>query len=225
MIKVSLIIPCYNEDKNIKDCINHIPHLPWEREIIVVDDGSTDKTKQIVAPLAGNNLKLISYSANKGKGYALKQGISLSKGEVIAVLDADYTTLPSNLAQVLLPLINNRCDFINGSRFVYPREGGAMQWSHLIANKFTAVILSLVLGVRLTDTLCGFKAFRKKTFLELREYSWPDFELLILAKKKRLRIQEVGVQYKCRKANSSKMNTLRSCLHMPYLLLKSLLYR
>ena len=105
-------------------------------------------------------------------------------------------------------------------------EKNAMQGTHILANKISAFIISLYVGRRITDSLCGLKAFKKEMLGErLAENSWPDFELFIEAKRNKMRITEVPVRYTCRKAGVSKMKTFQACFHMPMLLIKSLVKR
>ncbi|MHA1297860.1 MAG: flippase-like domain-containing protein [Candidatus Helarchaeota archaeon] len=208
--KVSIIIPCYNEEDNIIECINRVPNFKFDYEIIVVDDGSTDKTAEVARTAKRKNVKVLRYKNNRGKGHACRIGIKYATGDVIVICDADMATQPEELGSVLAPLFNGSADFVNGSRLVYPMEEGAMKKSHIFGNHIFAWFFSLYLGVRLTDTLCGFKAFRKDQIEgKLTEDSWPDFDMLFQAKKSNLRVVEVPIHYKARKAGKSKMKTFK----------------
>lgn len=224
MKKISIIIPCYNEEKNIQECLKKIPPLDWETEIIVVDDGSTDRTSEYAQATQRSDLKVIRYEKNLGKGAALRRGLQEAKGDTIVILDADYTTPPPEIKDIVSPIMNGKADFANGTRFIYPMEKKAMSMIHILSNKISALIISAFIAQRLTDSLCGLKAFRKEPLGEkLRENSWPDFELLVKAKRNRMKIVEVPVHYMARKAGTSKMSTLKGCFLMPKLLITSLI--
>lgn len=216
---VSVIIPCYNEEGNIRECIERILALNKNYEIIVINDGSSDKTKDIVEKF--KKIKLISYLENKGKGYAVKAGLKNTKNEIAVILDADMSTPPEELPFLLNPILNGSADFVNGSRFVFPMQKGAMKELHRPINKFFAKAFSVMLKEGLTDTLCGSKAF-KTGFFDLKENNWPDFELLVLAKKNDLRMKEVPIHYKARKKGKTKMKTFKHGFTMLKLAIKAL---
>ena len=195
-----------------------------ETEIVVVDDGSTDRTAELARAFKLENLKVIRYEKRQGKGMALRTGLRHAGGQVAVILDADCTCSSGEIPAIIKPILDGKADFVTGTRFVYAMEKKAMKSSHLLANKISAWIVSLYLGRRITDSLCGLKAFKKAMLMgKLEENSWPDFELLIEAKKNNLRIMEVPVHYLSRKAGISKMKTFWGCFHMPRLLIKSLI--
>lgn len=223
MKRVSILIPCYNEEGNIGECLRQIPDMPWETEIIVIDDGSVDKTAEIARQNSKLGLKVIRYEQNMGKGAALRVGLQSAAGDIAVILDADYTSPPSEIPLLVKPIIDGKADFVTGTRFTYPMEKDAMKGLHVLSNKVTALIISLFMGQQITDSLCGLKAFRREMLAgEPRENGWPDFELLLKAKRNNMRIMEVPIHYMSRKAGVSKMNTLRESYKMPVLLIKTL---
>ena len=223
-ILVSVLIPCYNEEGNIEECIRRVPDFPFEHEIIVIDDGSKDKTTEVARSVKRKNLRVIRYENNGGKGYAVRTGIKNAKGEITVIQDADMATQPEELPQILEPIVNGRVDFVNGSRLIYPMERGAMKWIHVFGNKIFALFVSLIIRKWLTDTLCGFKAFRRDMLsYKLKEDSWMDFELIIQAKRNGMRIAEVPIHYASRKAGKSKMKTFKHGYQMFRMLAKSVL--
>lgn len=222
---LGIIIPCYNEEGNIEECVARIPKMPWPTEIIVVNDGSKDNTQEVVKNIVKKrkNVKLVSYEKNGGKGYAFRKGLEKSTADVVIILDADMTSPPESIPEIVKPIFEGKADFVNGSRLVYPMEKGSMKWLHIPGNKMFAFLVSWVIKQKLTDSLCGFKAFKRKMLLgKLKENSWPDFELLVKAKKNNLRIAEVPIHYKCRKAGVSKMKTFKHGTKMFKMLLKSI---
>ncbi|MFX1452140.1 MAG: glycosyltransferase, partial [Promethearchaeota archaeon] len=221
--KVSIIIPCYNEEDNIIECVNRVPNFKFDYEIIVVDDGSADRTAEVARTINRKNLKVLRYKKNRGKGHACRIGIHYATGDVIVICDADMATQPEELSLILKPIFDGSADFVNGSRMIFPKEEGAMKTSHVLGNHVFAMFFSLYLGVKITDTLCGFKAFRKKEMVgKLREDSWPDFDMLFQAKKNHMRIIEVPIHYKARKAGKSKMKTFKHGYDMIRMLFRSL---
>jgi glycosyltransferase involved in cell wall biosynthesis len=220
---LSIICPCHNEEATIFDCIKAIPKLPWKTEILVVDDGSTDKTAAVAKKIKGRNIKVISYNPNKGKGYAFRKGFEVATGEVVVIQDADMDA-STNLKEIVRPIFNGKADFVNGSRLVYPMEEGAMKQLHIPGNKIFAFLVSILIGTKLTDSLCGYKAFKRKTLVgKLKEDSWPDFELLINASRNKMRIVEVPIHYNRRKAGLSKMKTFSHGWNMLLMLVRAVL--
>jgi glycosyltransferase involved in cell wall biosynthesis len=224
MEKLSIVIPCYNEEDNIKECISQIPEMSWKTEIVVVDDGSADRTAERARASNKPYLKVIRYEKNLGKGAALRVGLQYATGDVVVILDADYTSPPSEIPIVVKPIFDGEADFVTGTRLLYPMEKNAMKKIHILSNKISALIISLYIGQRITDSLCGLKAFKRKLLIgKLEEDGWPDFELLIKAKINKMRIMEVPINYNARKVGVSKMNTFRGFYRMPLLLIKSLI--
>jgi len=223
-MKVSVLIPCYNEEDNIIECINRV-ELPYKYEIVVIDDGSKDKTKEKANSVKKNNLRVIGYKKNQGKGNAIRFGVENATGDIIVIQDADMTSPPEELSDVLNPILEDKADFVNGTRFYYPMEKNAMNKMRFFGNRIFAIIISLVLRVRLSDTLCGFKAFNinKFKYLDLNETSWPDFELLFQAKKSGMKIVEVPIHYKERKYGKTKMKEFKHGLIFTKMLIKNII--
>lgn len=228
-LSCSIIIPCHNEVKNIKKCIERVPQLGKYTEIIVVDDGSTDGTREIVEKMKKEeeNVKLISYFPRRGKGFAVKSGFDVATGDVLITLDADMAVRPEELPRFFIPLNEEKAEFVNGTRMVYPVAEQAMRYLHLIGNKIFSIILSWLMGQRVTDTLCGTKALFKKDYRKIKmgRCPWADFDLLFGAAKLKLKIVEMSVHYQARTAGKSKMKTFKDgflLLHMCFRGLKEL---
>lgn len=211
-LSCSVIVPCFNESENIKRCIERIPQMGKFTQIIVVDDGSTDGTADIVRELIERNkdVLLISHPLNLGKAAAIKTGFENAEGDIVIILDADMAVPPEELPQLFFAIAEGKAEFVNGTRMVYPMEKGAMRFLNFLGNKMFGIILSLLTGQRNTDTLCGTKAILRKyyKYIDINS-SWGDFDLLFAAAKLKLKTVEMPVHYRRRTAGSSKMRTIR----------------
>ncbi len=209
----SIIIPAFNEEGNIAECINKIPPLRREYEVIVVNDGSKDRTGAIVKEIMKKDkrVRLIDYEKNRGKGYATKQGMDAAKNDVLMILDADMTVEPRDLLLFIEPFELQSAEFVNGTRMVYPMEDQAMRRLNLFGNKIFSIIFSYILGQHVTDTLCGTKCLFRKDYqrIKLEDDAWPDFDILFGASKLNLKIIEIPVHYQRRVSGESKMLPLK----------------
>ena len=209
----SIIVPCYNEEGNVEETIKHAPKIGKFTEIIIVDDCSTDKTKQKAQRLKGKikNLRVISRKVNGGKGPAVKTGIDAAKGDIVMIWDADRTVPARELRLFYDVLAKGKGTFANGTRMTYPMEEEAMSFLHNIGNTIFARVFGFILGNRITDTLCGTKALFTKDAkkVEMGKERWGDFDLLFGATRLGLKVVEVPVHYKARVAGESKMKTFR----------------
>lgn len=214
----SVIIPCHNEEDNIESAVRRIPSMGKETEIIVVNDGSTDGTAEKVRALQKeiSNLKLVDYSPNRGKGQAVKQGFDAATQEVIMILDADVSTPPEELPRFFEPLNRGVCQFVNGTRMVYPMEEQAMRTVNLFFNKMFGYMMSFITQQTLTDTLCGTKALYRSDYKRMQWGidRWGDFDLLFGAAKMGSKIMEVPVHYLTRQSGESKMKSLKHGIHL-----------
>lgn len=219
---LSIIIPCYNEEGNIQQCLRRIPPLDVENEYLVIDDGSKDNTRQKVLEVMKEmpQLRLLAFDRNQGKGKAVRAGIQMARGEWILILDADMTVPPEEIPQFLRQIKEEK-SLIIGTRFVYPFDKRAMRWINRLSNRTTAFLFSVFLKTKITDTLCGTKAFRKEDALKmsLGRDRWGDFDLLLGAACLGLKIVEVPVHYQPRMAGVSSMKAFPD----GYLLFKSCL--
>ncbi len=204
-MELSIIIPSYNEqnliEKTIKETRNYFLKLyeKDEFEIIIVNDGSKDNTEDIVKKIKKesnyNNLKLLSYNKNKGKGYAVKRGMHVSKGEINLMMDADLAT-PLNQFEKIIKFIDNY-DIVIGSRVSPKAERKPLKE---ILGKTSYFIVESILHLNLKDTQCGFKLFRKDVLDIFEEQTIDgfgfDFEILYIARKKGYKIKEIPVKWK-----------------------------
>jgi glycosyltransferase involved in cell wall biosynthesis len=212
-LSCSVVIPCYNEAANIPECINRIPDMGSHLEIIVVNDGSKDETADIVERMMQEDkrIKFVSYLKRMGKGHAIREGFSLAHGDVFIILDADMSVAPEELPNFFNLFKERKAGFINGTRMIHKMEDNSMDRARFMANRIFCSMINWLLGTKLTDTLCGTKAFLKKDFqkMYLGQCYWGDFDLLFEAKRLNLEIMEEPVHYKSRKAGKSKMNKFK----------------
>ncbi len=227
---ISIIIAAYNEEKRIKPSLfkikDYINNQGMDYEIIVVDDGSSDRTSEVVKGVIPDipHLNVIRYEVNRGKGYALKTGVLASKGKVVLLSDADLSTPIEELSK-LLPLIsNNSCEVAIGSRALILSEIIKKQpwWRQNMGKIFNKIVKFVVLD-DFQDTQCGFKIFSgdvaRAIFQEVQTERFAyDVEILARAKKKGYRISEIPIRW----INSpeSKVNPLKDSFQMVFDLLK-----
>jgi len=211
-MKLSIIIPCYNEQSTIKEIINKINSQPdIDKEIIVVDDCSVDKTKEILENEIKESVhKIIFNNQNYGKGYSIRKGIENSSGDYILIQDADLEYDPSDYKKLLNPIIDGVADVVYGSRFLGSSERRVLYFWHTIGNKFLTLFSNMLSNLNLTDMEVGYKVFKSSLLKEinLKEDRF-GFEPEITAKiaKKNIKIYEVGVKYFGRKYSEGKKIT------------------
>ncbi len=211
-MKVSIIIPCYNEQSTIKEIINKInSQSNIEKEIIVIDDFSNDKTREILEKDLKNNIhKIILNERNYGKGYSIKKGIESASGDCIIIQDADLEYDPSNYKKLLDPIINDVADVVYGSRFIGTSERRVLYFWHTIGNKLLTLLSNIFSNLNLTDMEVGYKVFKSNVLKEINLVENRfGFEPEVTAKiaKKNIRIYEVGISYFGRKYSEGKKIT------------------
>lgn len=196
-MKLSVIIPVYNEEGTISNIIRKVKSVKVEKEIIVVDDFSTDGTKEILEN--SGNLKIIFHDRNRGKGAAIKTGLKCVSGEVVIIQDADMEYDPQDYHKLLEPIIKKKAQAVYGSRFM--GKGEFFVFPHYIGNKFLTFCTNLLFNSHLTDMETCYKMVRTDVLKSLKlESNRFEIEPEITAKllKKGYKIYEVPVYYKGR---------------------------
>jgi hypothetical protein len=205
---VSVIVPARNEAGNINDVLMRCPTMGPEDEIIFVEGNSIDDTwariQQAVSGYKGTHRLVAAQQKGEGKGDAVRLGFDLATKDILMILDADLTTPPEELPKFYNAIVENKAEFVNGSRLVYPMEKQAMRFLNILANKCFAVAFSFVLGQRFKDTLCGTKVLSRAHYQRLtatREFfgdfdPFGDFDLLFGAARLGLKIVEIPVHYR-----------------------------
>jgi glycosyltransferase involved in cell wall biosynthesis len=199
-MKVSVVIPCFNERDTIEQVVNSVRNSPVQNiEIIVVDDGSTDGTIDVLKEkVVGVADQIIYQPANRGKGAALRTGFAAATGDILLVQDADLEYSPSDYPALLQPIFSGNADVVFGSRFLGGRPHRVLYFWHMVGNSFLTLLSNMFTNLNLTDLESCYKAFRAPLLknLDLREQGF-GFEPEITAKlaKTRCRIYEVGISY------------------------------
>jgi glycosyltransferase involved in cell wall biosynthesis len=214
-MKLSVIIPIYNEADTISEILRRVHEVPlnWAKEVIIVDDGSTDGTKDILVSLRGMHpeLKVVSHFLNQGKGAAIRSGIPHATGDVIIVQDADLEYDPQDFAKLLEPIEKGYADVVFGNRF----HGGAhrvLYFWHSIGNKLLTMLSNALTNLNLNDMEVGYKAFRSEMLRCVTiESDRFGFEPEVTAKVARMkcRIYEVPISYHGRTYEEGKKITWR----------------
>ena len=201
---LSAIVPVYNESKTICQILEKIQAVPIDKEIIVVDDSSTDGTDAILRGIRQNNLKIIHHTSNRGKGAAFLTGLMHAKGEFVIVQDADLEYDPACYPELLDALRVQNADIVLGARFLKGHHG---LWLHRIGNRFLTFLLNSLFGASLNDYATCYKLARKSTFpeLDLKATGFEiDAEMVSNALKRHKRIIEVPVSYTPRSYHAGK---------------------
>ena len=194
---VSVIIPAFNEEQTIREVVEAVHSLPIEKQIIVVNDGSTDGTDKALEELhADYALTVVHCRKNSGKGAAIRQGLPYVKGDTVVIQDADMELVPTDLPELLKPLETEEIQVVYGSRFLNGR--GNASFHNFIANRLLATYTNLLYGCRLTDESTGYKAFSTALITRLN-LTCEGFEFCpeVTAKVLRAgyRIHEIPVSY------------------------------
>ncbi len=211
-MKLSIIIPCYNEESTIKEIIEKI-HLQNDisKEIIVIDDCSTDQTKLIIEKHLKNKIdEFIINNRNQGKGFSIRKGIEKATGDIILIQDADLEYDPTDYKKLIKPIKDGLADVVFGSRFLGLGERRVLYFWHTVGNRFLTLFSNMLSNLNLTDMEVCYKVFKSKELknLHLKENRF-GFEPEVTAKiaKKNLRIYEVGISYFGRKYSEGKKIT------------------
>lgn len=203
--KLSIIMPCYNERQTIEKILDEVMAVDLgstKKEIIIVDDGSQDGTRDLLKKFADSNksIKLVFQKSNQGKGAALKRGILESTGDVMVVQDADLEYDPQEYRRLLYPIERGHADVVYGSRFIGGEPHRIIYYRNQIANKFLTMLSNLFTGLNLTDMETCYKMIRGDLARELAQHLKAQrfgFEPEITARiaKSGARVYEIGISY------------------------------
>ena len=227
-VKLSVVVPCYNEEKTLEDCIDRVLAIQdetLELELIVVDDCSKDKSVEAAQRLVDRvpGLVLLRHEVNKGKGAALRTGIARASGDFVAVQDADREYDPMDLKKLLIPLRNGDADVVLGSRFMSADFHRVLYFWHSVGNQFLTTLSNMLTDLNLTDMETCYKVFRREVIQSIRlEEDRFGFEPEVVAKiaQMRLRIYETGISYRGRTYAEGKKIGMKDGWRALYCILK-----
>jgi glycosyltransferase involved in cell wall biosynthesis len=224
-IKLSVVIPCFNEEATIHQLLQRVRNSSWKNtEIIVIDDCSTDSTLSIVRDLLGTTVDLIvEHPVNRGKGAALRSGIARATGDIVIIQDADLEYDPNEYPRLMAPFIENDADVVYGSRFAGGEAHRVLYFWHSQGNKFLTLLSNMFTDLNLTDMETCYKAFKRDVIqsISIKENRF-GFEPEITAKlaKRGLRIFEVGISYDGRTYTEGKKIGWRDGVRAVYCIVK-----
>jgi len=199
-MQVSVVVPCFNERATILALLERVIAAPFEKEILIVDDGSTDGTRELLAEKLPTlpGLRLLLQDKNQGKGAALRRGFTEAKGDVVIVQDADLEYDPSQISHVIAPILEGHADVVYGSRFLGGPHRVLYFW-HSVGNSLLTLISNMISDLNLTDMETCYKAFRREVIqslnLEEDRFGFEPEVTIKLARKKGIRIYEVPISY------------------------------
>ena len=199
-MKLSVIIPCYNEKDTIVDIVNAVLSSTYQnKEIIIVDDHSTDGTREILKAKIENKVSRVIYkNKNEGKGAALRSGFEVFTGDIAIIQDADLEYDPNEYEKILAPILNNKAEVVYGSRFMGGDAHRVVYFWHRMGNGILTFFSNLMTNLNLTDMETCYKAFKREVIesIKIKENRF-GFEPEITAKiaRKKYRIYEVGISY------------------------------
>ena len=224
IVKLSIIIPCYNESSTIISLINAVKQSPvTDREIIIVDDGSKDGTRDILGQLSDPEVRVIFHKVNQGKGAALRTGFQEANGDICIVQDADLEYDPKEFPLVIQPIVEGKADVVFGSRFQSGRPHRVVYFWHRIGNGVLTLMSNFFTDLNLSDMETCYKAFRREVIqsINIRENRF-GFEPEVTAKiaKMNLRIYEVGISYYGRTYDEGKKIGWKDGVRAVYCILK-----
>jgi len=229
-MKLSVVIPCYNETNTIEAIVEAVRRAPWpDIEIIVVDDASTDGTRdKLKGALSARIDRVELHEVNQGKGAALRSGIRLATGDVVIIQDADLEYDPSQYPRLLAPIAENRADVVFGSRFMGAEPHRVLYFWHRMGNGLLTLLSNMCTNLNLTDMETCYKVFRREIIQAIPiEENRFGFEPEITAKVARMgcRIYEVGISYYGRTYAEGKKIGYKDGLRAIYCILKYNFFR
>jgi glycosyltransferase involved in cell wall biosynthesis len=222
-MNLSVIIPVYNEKNTVRELVRRVQAMNLAYEIVIVDDGSKDGTREILSELDGKNkVRVILHPKNQGKGAAVRTGIQAALGDIMLIQDADLEYDPVEYPNLLKPIEENKADVVYGSRFLGEPHRAILFWN-MIANKLLTLMTNILYNTILTDMETGYKVFRREVVADMNlRANRFDFEPEFTAKilKRHVRVYEVGISFNPREYSEGKKIGLRDAFEAVWALIK-----
>ena len=221
-MKLSVIMPVYNEERTIQEIVKRVLEVPLEKELVIVDDCSNDRTSELLKVYVNKaEIKVLRHEKNQGKGAAIRTGIQAATGDMIIIQDADLEYDPAEYPILVKPIVEGRADVVYGSRFLGLHR--VFFFYHYLGNKFLTFLTNLLYNTMLTDMETCYKVFRAEVLkgITIKSHRF-NFEPEITAKvfKKKLRVYEMPISYYGRDYSEGKKIGLRDVLPAIWAILK-----
>lgn len=230
--KISIIIPVYNEEKTLAkltDLVEKVQLPGLEKELIFIDDGSTDGGQEILKSFQGKH-KIIFLDKNHGKGAAVRRGMKESTGDIVIIQDADLEYNPQEYGNIIKPILDGKADVVYGSRFVTGLPHRVLYYDHYLANKFLTFFSNVLTGLNLSDIETCYKAFSRRAVDQIKDHLKAnrfgiEVELTAEIAKHNMRVFEVGISYNGRTYQEGKKIGWRDGLAAVFHIIKYNLFK
>jgi len=226
---LTVVIPVYNEADTVERLVERVRAVPVDKEIILVDDYSTDGTGAKLMPMAdGDRIRVLTHPKNRGKGAALRTGFQAARGDLVIIQDADLEYDPRHYPEILAPIMEGRADVVFGSRFMGAQPHRVLYFWHRVGNGVLTLLSNMFTNLNLTDMETCYKAFRREIIQSIRiEENRFGFEPEVTAKVSKLdvRIFEVGISYYGRTYAEGKKIGMRDGFRALYCIVKYNVFR
>jgi glycosyltransferase involved in cell wall biosynthesis len=215
---LSVVVPVFNEKETLPEILRRIRAVPIPKEIILVDDGSTDGTREVLAGLEGQaDLRIVLHERNQGKGAALRTGFAQARGDIVLIQDADLEYDPVEYPQLIQPIVQGVADVVFGSRFLTEGPHRVLYFWHSVANRLLTTLSNMFTDLNLTDMETCYKVFRREVIQEItptlkQNRFGIEPELTAKVARRKYRVYEIGISYFGRTYAEGKKIGLRDAL-------------
>jgi glycosyltransferase involved in cell wall biosynthesis len=221
---LSVIVPCYNERDTVSTVLERVLASPWTAEVVVVDDGSTDGTRQVLADITDERVRVLLQPRNQGKGAALRRGFAEARAPLVIVQDADLEYDPGEYGELVQPLLHDDADVVFGSRFISSHPHRVLYYWHSVGNRFLTTLSNTFTNLNLTDMETCYKVFRREVIqaidIEEDRFGFEPEVTAKIAARREWRVYEMGISYRGRTYAEGKKIGWRDGLRAVWCILK-----